>query len=285
MFNKLILGTVQFGLDYGINNSSGKPSKEEVFKILDFAKVNGINLLDTASEYGNSIDLIGEYDNKNYFNIISKFKSVKDGSTINEVLCDGLNRVKKDKLYGYLFHSFQEFLNNKSLLKDLLELKNQGKIKNIGVSVYSNEELEIALNDNHVELIQLPFNLLDNSNHRGRLIQDAKEKGKIIHTRSVFLQGLFFKDLNRLPNKLIPVKPSLTKIKEIADKYNLGIGDLALNYVISNPYIDGILIGVDNVDQLKLNLQSIEKGIPTELIDEIDEIFEENIELLNPSNW
>ena len=197
MNSKLILGTVQFGLHYGVNNTAGKPSKENIKSILDSAYNSGIQLLDTAEAYGDSQNTIGEYHNNstNKFNVITKFSSNTEGFSLNiiERVYNNLKILDIDKLYCYMFHSFDDF--NKyfeKYRKELLILKRDGIINNIGVSLYSNDELERVLKFNEITLVQLPFNLLDNNNKRGNIIKKAKAKGIEIHTRSTFLQGLFF---------------------------------------------------------------------------------------------
>ena len=101
--SKLVLGTAQFGLDYGINNPKGKISSNEVFKIINFAKENGILFLDTASVYGDSEQVIGEYikDNNVNLQIITKIKNIKE-------LDNSLRRLNLDEIYGCLLHNFND---------------------------------------------------------------------------------------------------------------------------------------------------------------------------------
>ena len=106
-----------------------------------------------------------------------------------------------------------------------------------------------------------------------------KEKGVEIHVRSTFLQGLFFKERNHLPPKLQPLKPYLEQLDVYAQNQQISIAELALNYNLQNKYIDGVLIGVDNVEQLKTNLSSI-IDFPINLSIPVKEK-----ELLNPVNW
>ena len=164
-------------------------------------------------------------------------------------------------------------------------LKQKGLIKKFGVSVYSNEELEKVLEFKEIDLIQLPFNILDNNNLRGKIIQKAKNNGVEVHTRSTFLQGLFFKDTNELKNSLKPLKKSLNFMKDISKNNNVAIQNLALGYVYSQKNIDNVLIGVDTLEQLEININSIEKKISNLEIKEIEKIKIEDINLLNPSNW
>ena len=74
-------------------------------------------------------------------------------------------------------------------------MKLNGAIKHIGVSVYTNDQIKLLINEDLITVVQLPFNMLDNVLVKGELLDDMKSKGKIVHTRSAFLQGLFFKDL------------------------------------------------------------------------------------------
>ena len=289
MNSKLILGTVQFGLDYGVNNTSGKPSKENIKSILDFAYNSGIQLLDTAEAYGDSQNKIGEYHNNstNKFNVITKFNSNTEGFSLNiiERVYNNLKILDVDKLYCYMFHSFDDF--NKyfeKYRKDLLILKRDGIINNIGVSLYSNDELESVLKFNEITLVQLPFNLLDNNNKRGNIIKKAKAKGIEIHTRSAFLQGLFFKNTSEFTVKIKPLGPYLNLLNDLCDEH-YKMNDLALNYVCNQKNIDKVLIGVDNVQQLESNILSEKKNIKKELTNNIEAIDIEEKKLLNPSNW
>ena len=289
MNSKLILGTVQFGLNYGINNIVGKPSKKNIKSILDSAYNNGIQLLDTAEAYGDSQNKIGENHNNstNKFNVITKFSSNAEGFSLNiiERVHNNLKILDVDKLYCYMFHSFDDFENHfENYRKELRLLKKNGIIDNIGVSVYTNNELESVLKFDEISLVQLPFNLLDNDNKRGDILKKAKVKGIEIHTRSVFLQGLFFKKISELGDKIKPLEPYLRSLNDLCDK-DYKINDLALNYVCNKKNIDRVLIGVDNVFQLKANIVSEKRNIQKEIFKKIEAIDVKEIELLNPSNW
>ena len=289
-FDKIILGTVQFGLDYGINNSSGKPSFESITAILNTSHQNGIVMLDTAEAYGNAHEVIGNYhrQSENRFQIITKFSSKRDDlpTNIEDRIALHLDEMHVSSLYAYMFHSFGDFENYFSNHSEGLDnLKKKGIIRKIGVSVYTNEELNKLLNYPEVELVQLPFNLLDNNHQRGLLLKRARERNIEIHTRSAFLQGLFFIAPNELPGKLLPLKPYLETIRFEVSKRNITINDLALNYNLQQALIDKVLIGVDNVEQLQQNLTSMSEEIDTDLMALIDSIEVKELNLLNPVNW
>lgn len=290
MRNKIILGTVQFGVRYGINNLAGKPSQETVNSILDLAFRNNIRLLDSAEAYGNSQEVIGNYHrtSNNRFDVITKFHSVSDSLPVSlrNRISENLRVLNVDSLYCYMFHSFKDFLVHFNVYKEEInELKNAGIIGKFGVSVYTNEEIEGLLEFDGVDLIQFPFNLLDNNNKRAAMIKKAKSKGIEIHTRSTFLQGLFFKQVDELQGKLIPLRPYLGQVNSVAAASNLRVTDLALNYVTGQETIDKVLIGVDSPEQLEDNLRSLQHTISLQALEQINRLDVKETELLNPSNW
>lgn len=276
LMNKLVLGTVQFGLQYGVN-SAGRPSEDAVKNILNEAVKGGITTLDTSSAYGNSEIILGEcITASENFKIVSKYP--KGEKTVKEMFKASLKRLKVDNLYGYLLHHFEVYKNNPKIWDEFIALKESGKVKKIGFSLYTPEELEVILDHKSpVDLIQLPFNIFDKKFLP--YMKELHDKGVEIHVRSTFLQGLFFKDRNTLPNKLQPMKKYLLQLDELSDRSGLSISELALNYNLQNPYIDGVLIGVDNIEQLHMNLNSV-KDMPIDFEIEVKEQ-----ELLNPVNW
>ncbi len=284
--NKIILGTVQFGLEYGINNKTGQPKAEKVFEILDYAFVSGINLLDTADAYGNAVELIGMYhqNRSNRFNVITKFKAA-DHFSVDEWTNTQLRRLKVEQLYGCMFHDFDNYKNNQHLVTALQKQQKKGYISKIGVSVYTNAQFEEVINDSFISLIQLPYNLLDNNLQRGDLLEKSQKYKKEIHTRSVFLQGLFFKNPDEFPKKLTPLKDEIRHLIGLSKTFKIDLGSIALNYALHHKSINHVLIGVDTMAQLETNLQLLNQEIPQELISIIDKINVKNIELLNPSNW
>lgn len=284
--NKLILGTVQFGLNYGINNTTGIPSYEQVSEILDHAAINNINKLDTAVAYGNAQGIIGKYTQTsgNLFQINSKFTYAAN-NTISEQLNNSLAKLNQVKLNTYFFHRYNDFVKHPECIAELLKLKDAGKINTIGVSVYENDELDIALNAKEIDVIQLPFNCFDNMNQRGSLLKKAKDNGKIIQVRSVYLQGLFFKDTDNIPTQLQPLKKHLISLKNLAAELKLTIYELALAYVIKQQFIDEIIIGVENKIQLSQNIEFFTKEFDPEVVHGINKINIKEVELLYPKNW
>lgn len=271
---KLVLGTVQFGLQYGVN-SAGRPGEEAVRDILAAAWKGGIDTLDTSSAYGNAEEVLGRC-RKDPFQLISKYP--KGVAPVAEVFAESLRRLGTDSLYGYLLHHFEVYRQSPAVWEDFLQLKADGRVRKIGFSLYEPAELEFILEQGApFDLLQIPFNLFD----RKFLpyMQELHAKGVEIHVRSTFLQGLFFKDRDVLPEKLLPLRKYLLQLDGYARENGLSVAETALNANLQNPCIDGVLIGVDNLQQLQGNLQAV-KDRPIGL-----EIDVQEKELLNPVNW
>ena len=284
LINKLVLGTVQFGLNYGINNQSGQVPQSEVVAILELAYRNGIKTLDTSSAYGNSESVLGSslHEANLDFRIVSKYP--QSDSSVEELFADSLNRLLQKKLYGYLVHHFDFYLSHPHIWEEMQKLKSDRRIEKIGFSLYTTEQLRFLL-DNQVkfDILQFPYNLLDRQFEP--YFKTLKENRVEIHTRSAFLQGLFFKDPDTLSGKLLPLKPYMQTLHEYCKSNTVSMESLALNYVASNPCIDGVLIGVDNHRQLQANIDAIQSVITQQDIDFISSLQVNETALLNPVNW
>lgn len=287
--SKIVLGTVQFGLTYGINNKTGIPNPNEFNELLKFANHEGIDTLDTAYNYGISEQRIGKFlrTNKIEFRIISKAPSKSNSENINKYFNQSLNRLCTGQMYGYLLHDFNDYINDKKILISLSTLKEKGKVGKIGFSLYHPEQLEKLLNDNiEFDLIQLPYNLADRRFET--YFPELREREIEVHTRSVFLQGLFFMNPDELPTKLKPFKELLQKLKELSKKNNRNIENITLNFALQNEFINNVVLGIDNIKQLTMNLNEVNHKLNDEEIRLIDlEMKKIKIpqELLIPSNW
>ncbi len=276
------------GLDYGINNKIGKISIEESYKILSKAFSSGIRTLDTAELYGDAHQVIGSFHRNNpscKFQIATKVPNRFGHNSIKSKVLKYLEELNVESLEVLMFHSFESFLNNRQVIKDLIYLKTNGYINHIGVSVYTNDHMKYLLDEEEVSVVQLPFNLLDNFSIRGYLINQLKAKGKIIHTRSAFLQGLFFKNLNNQDKIVQKLFSHLELLKQMTQKYSCSMEELALSYCIQQGNIDNVIIGVDSLDHLNSNLKASTFLISEDIKQKINQIKVENIDLLNPSLW
>ena len=179
-------------IDYGINNSHGQISRSDAEGIVDYAFKHGVSLLDTARSYGHAEAAIGEILSldPSYRNIEVVTKISYDSSlSLSENIAVSCKNLKRNLINTVLFHSFEDY----KLYSDSIDIREKLSIRKLGISVYTNSEIERILEDSRIEVIQVPFNLLDNEYQRGKILRLAKSKGKEVHTRSAFLQGLFFK--------------------------------------------------------------------------------------------
>jgi aryl-alcohol dehydrogenase-like predicted oxidoreductase len=278
--NKLALGTVQFGLDYGLSNVREKVSFEEAIKILNFSKVNNIDTIDTASFYGNSEKLLGEIG-VNDFHIITKTAPIKLGvSNVIKSFHQSLSNLNTSTLDGLLIHNINEVKNKKFdiLYKELLKLKQDKFFNKIGFSTYTPEQVDFVLNNFDFDLIQVPINVFDTRLiDTGQLVA-LKNKKIEVHARSVFLQGLLlnFKELDGYFSKWIN---EFNIYQEIVKASNLSLLEYALNFVINIQEIDKVIVGVNNEMQLK-EIAKVMVGK-----NNVQAYPLSDIKLLNPSLW
>ena len=185
--SKLVLGTVQFGLQYGVN-SAGRPSEEGVKAILREAAAQGIRMLDTSSAYGNAEEILGRcIPDGAPFRLVSKYP--KGEASVASVFAQSLRRLGTGHLYGYLLHHFEVFRANPAVWEEFRALKEQGLVDKIGFSLYEPSELEFILEQGvPFDLLQIPYNLLDRKFEP--YMRELHAKGVEIHVRSTFLQGL-----------------------------------------------------------------------------------------------
>lgn len=288
--SKLSLGTVQFGLDYGIANSEGKPTQNRVDEIVNYIYENGLNCFDTAQAYGNAEEVLGKsLADKSDIVIVSKLKSELFEENLDKNISKTLDNLQQKTVFGLLLHDsellYRWSQKHSSLVQQLVKDK---KIDYFGVSIYSNEDFELAINNDNIQIIQIPFNLFDQRAVTQRWLERAKEANKLIFIRSIFLQGLFFMNKDELKGNLAKVKPYLERLKELEQKLNLSTAELAMAYVESVAKESVLLFGCDSLAQAKENILNYEQLaiLKQESLDEIKELFSTiPKEITNPTLW
>ncbi|OGF24389.1 hypothetical protein A3H09_02260 [Candidatus Falkowbacteria bacterium RIFCSPLOWO2_12_FULL_45_13] len=259
LINKLVLGTVQLGLDYGINNSSGRPFREEALMMLDWAYEKGITVFDTADSYGQAEEILGEFVRSRNLSgeikIVTKFKpnlEVKNSleKTMADQLRQSLKRLNSDYAAGYLLHD-PGLIGKETIIKVMRGLKKAGLAKNIGVSIYEVEDAIYAAEHKGIDYIQVPYNILDQRLDKTDFFKLAEANGVTVFARSAFLQGLFFMPEEKIPASLAKVKIYLKELDRIIKKYGLSRLEAALMFSLNNDNIDYVVVGADNIRQLK----------------------------------
>jgi aryl-alcohol dehydrogenase-like predicted oxidoreductase len=252
----LILGTAQFGLDYGINNNRGKITQNEVMNILEYAYNNNIIMLDTASAYGDSEAVLGKAigDINRSFKIITKYPSNLSCSPLYWI-DNSLQALQREKIYGCLFHNYSTFQDHPEYIDDFIRIKESGKVEKIGFSLYYPSEAEyIITNDIPCDIVQVPYNIFDQ--RFAVVFPILKSKNIEIHIRSVFLQGLFFILPEDMDVYFSTIKGKISDLHRFAQKIKLDIPSVCFGFVIQNRYIDKIVVGIDSLDNLIFNVNS-----------------------------
>jgi len=296
--DKLCLGTVQFGLEYGINNKTGKPAEEQVFSMLDLAVAKGIEYFDTAAAYGNAEEILGRYfESRNLqkqVKVISKLlpNLIADDNYRAEAIVENeirksLERLKLECLEGYLLHTPTDFFNQ-SVMNGLFLAKEKGLIRNLGVSIYETEHALDVVNSGMVDYIQIPYNVFDQRMERTEFFNIARANGVTVFARSPFLQGLLFMEGDDIPAHLERARVYLHDFDEIIAQYSLKRVEAALFLSYLNPGIDYVVFGVDNIEQLTENIEvcNLNPDVDSSCIEELKQHFM-NIEkeIIFPSLW
>lgn len=294
---RICLGTVQFGLDYGINNKKGKPKIDEVHKILDYALEKGIEIFDTANAYGDSEERLGEYIQKRKLEkdikVVSKLKpnlfqfdKTNIESTVKKEVRKSLSKLKISHLEGYLLHTPSDMYLD-GMIEILNNIKKEGFIKNIGVSVYEIEDAIEAAKNEKIDFIQLPYNIFDQRVDKSEVYEFAKKNDIKIFARSPFLQGLLNMDLNEVPINLELAKEYMKKLDNIISEFDISKEEAAIMFAFSNKNNDYIVFGIDDIDQLKKNIDIIENlEIKKAFVKEIQKNFlDVEKSIIFPSLW
>lgn len=291
------LGTVQFGLNYGIQGN-GRPPRDKVFEMLDFAIDSGIEMLDTASAYGDAERVLGEYIQANpernkKVGIVSKLKPgafSNCGKSQWESIAvknarDSAARLGIDKFSAYLFHN-ASYIFDRDAVAALESVEKQGLADRIGVSIYTPEEAMKALEYPSVTAIQIPYNLFDQRLDSCGFFKKAKKQGVLVFARSSLLQGLVMMDPNSLPSKVSFAEDYLRRFLAICGQYGVPPLNAAVGYVGCKEEIDYVVFGADNISQLKQYISILDTVIPDAMVERICMEFA-NVEerLVNPVLW
>ena len=282
--NKIVLGTAQFGMKYGIANKTGQIKKSESINILNFAHSKGVDTIDTAKSYGNSEGKIGSYINEypdDDWKIITKV-SKKDVDLINQI-DDSINKLNTGP-YAVLAHSVEDYLEPQ-FFKELHELKNSREIQKIGVSVYTIDEIKKVLSRKLPDIIQCPLNILDSKLYHKGILDEIKGHGIDVYIRSVFLQGLFYLGKEDIKIHFADVFQTLEQLRYISQNAGITLSELSLLWVSSLEQVDKVVIGVDTVDQLKVHINTLNKEVDHKIFQESLSINYKNENILNPSLW
>lgn len=285
--HKLALGCAQFGLNYGVANKNGKVSPAVSRQMLNLSLTNNIQMLDTAISYGDSEACLGDIGVRG-FKLVTKLPRLPvecddiRGWISNEVKAS-LSRLKVSCIYGLLLHHPRDLLTSSGmdLYKELLHLKDSGCVEKIGISIYAPNEMAAILPKFNLDIVQAPFNLMDQRLYKSGWLNRLKDLGVEVHARSAFLQGLLLMDRGHIPSKFSPWDNLWHAWHEWLLARSIAPLQACLSFPLSFPEIDRVLVGADNVSQLTEIISVSNDQIPTDW----PKIQCDDERLINPANW
>lgn len=247
---QLILGTAQFGLDYGATNKYGRPDNLAAKQLLEISKRNKITTLDTAEAYGDSETRLGNMGATNDFKIITKFKLKATGP---KSLSQHFHRLRVSKLQGLIFHDANEVHSSKApvWIDALREMRENKTVELIGISAYTLQEIESAFAVfPDIELIQIPSNIVDMSTLESPLISEMVRNGVKVHVRSIFLQGVLLESESKLNGQFKAFKSVVGQVSNYASENSVSKLEVLLKPIQNHPNVDGVVIGTSSSEEL-----------------------------------
>lgn len=293
---KLILGTAQLGMKYGVNNLRGQLTHKESFKLLDCAFNLGIDTIDTASAYGEAENIIGEYirNTNNHIKVCTKLIHNIYGydkiDKIEKEIDRSLTNLNVDYIDHYFVHDIKDIINNKDLISILSEFKGK-KINKIGISLYDKEDLEYVLENygDSIDTVQIPYNVLNKNSVDEEMKINLRSKNIEVFARSIYVQGLIFCSKNKLDLIHKNAYKYIEKLKRISIKYDMTLEELSFQYVNSNDFIKSIIIGCEDEKQIIRNVSMLHNKkifLSNEDIEDIDsEFINIEKEIVDPRLW
>jgi len=294
MTQRLILGTAQIGMAYGIANRTGQPSAHKAREIVKTAWEEGITKFDTAQEYGESerllgesLDVLGVANEAKITTKLSPTIDLLDKAKVRQAVKKSLHKLKVSQIFCLMLHREQQLdLLDKGLASCLRDLKDAGLIKNIGISVYSPTIALRAIQSETINILQVPTNILDQRFEKAGVFQAAREKGKTIHIRSVFLQGLILMEARDLPQYMAFAAPLIQKLEALGVKYEMTRTAMALSYIkLRYPECD-VIFGAESPAQVRENCRIWNSFAPGHFVKDALGMFSDVEErILNPTLW
>lgn len=254
--NKIVIGSANLNTKYGLKKN--KINVNEFKRLINFAKLKGINLIDTSPNYSNSEKIIGALNKK--LKIITKIpkipvhlKNNKIKIWIRQQIKNSLNNLRTTNLHGILVQNAEVLIskNSELIFETLEDLKKEKRINKIGVSIYNFTTLKKIMNKYKVDFIQVPFNIFDQRLVEKNLINKIKKHGIELHVRSIFLQGLLTDGKTKLPHKMFKLEKNLNIWKNWTIKNNISPVNACLDFVSSFKSIDKFVIGFNGINDFK----------------------------------
>ncbi|MFH0754730.1 MAG: aldo/keto reductase [Candidatus Omnitrophota bacterium] len=285
-FLKLAMGTARFGLDYGIGAEQKKVDAAQVFELLARAAMEGLDVIDTAHEYGDSERIIGSFLTSHHTKprIVSKLPPCGHGQ-VTAFLEASLKNLGVNALYGYLIHRFDSYQADPLVWDELCRLKAKGKVGKIGFSLYYPRELEKLLNEGvRFDLVQIPVSILDQ--RFLPYLERLKARGVEVHARSIFLQGLLLKRPEDVPLPLQGVVSRLSDLRKMSQQEGVPLEVFCLLFVALNACIDKVVVGMGSPRHFESNIRAFSfEGTVRRRYEHLLALREDDENVIVPSRW
>ena len=294
---KLCLGTVQFGMDYGVQGGS-RPSVKDAVSMLDFAVQNGVDAIDTAAAYGTAEEVVGEFLSsgtvpRDAVQVVSKFgMDIFGGASAEEfpgrlraAAEKSLKRLRTDYLDAFICH-VPSAAGDVAVVSAMAALKETGLSRHVGFSIYETAEAMACLAADGIDFIQAPFSVLDQRMKSSGALAKAAAKGVDVHTRSAFVQGLMLMPPASIPSHLASTKPYVEELESLCRERGITRRLLALAYIKAQPEISHLVFGVDNIAQLKEIINDFNQTVPADAVLDIAARFASvPADIFMPNKW
>ena len=285
--SRLALGTVQFGLPYGVANTGDQVPLATAEAMVGYAAACGVDTIDTAIGYGESEQVLGRIGVGN-FKVVSKLLPLPVGipdarAWVLSETAASLARLGVGSLHGLLLHRSSDLVgtHGPALYAAMLELKRAGTVRKIGVSIYSPAELDAYFDAFDFDLIQAPFNLIDHRLATSGWLQRLKACSCEVHVRSAFLQGLLLMPRTAIPAKFSPWNALWDRWHTWLAQHHEDAIRVCLAFPLSFPEIDRIVVGALDLAQLEQIAVAAERS-PGHLL---PDLTCDDEKLINPAKW
>jgi aryl-alcohol dehydrogenase-like predicted oxidoreductase len=284
---RLALGTVQFGLPYGIANQTGQVARSEARAMLQLAARSGIDTLDTAIAYGESETCLGEAGVQ-AFKVVTKLPAIPSSCPnvavwVREQVGVSLGRLGLPSINGLLLHRSADLLgkDGATLWHALESIRSEGLVQKVGVSVYSPSEIEAVTELYKIDLVQAPFNLVDRRLSTSGWLNRLKSAGVEVHTRSAFLQGLLLMPASSLPQEFSRWRELFTRWHQWLSVSGVSALQACLSFSLGHPQVDRVVVGADGLQQLQQIVDLSNRAMTSALPD----LGSDDEMLINPARW
>lgn len=295
--SRLMVGTVQFGIPYGVANQTGQPSYRDVVEIVAAMIEGGVNCFDTAAAYGNSEDVLGrsliELGVMDRVTVVTKVRALSPAEladpnlaakAIEQSVSESRRRLQMDVLPMVLFHREADA----PFYEQLEKLRDRGWLKRYGVSCDNRPGPAATFaTSGHFSALQLPANILDHRHRQSGIFKTARERGVSVFIRSVYLQGLLLMPEEQIPQQLRDVIPARCRLQDLAASSGMDLAELALRYMLSQDGVTSVIVGVETIRQAHENSALFARGpLPSDLLFAIEAVQSQLSEMvLTPNLW